>query len=278
MDLSFLSNGVLNAIRDLLTEKIYEIRLRENYKITVNYMGTRRVLSDYICKKDDIDFIINTVTEKSVYAYNDYIKNGFITTKNGVRIGICGQCVYQGDNIITIKNISSVNIRIPHLISGCSDGVFSKIIDNNSVYNSLIIAPPFCGKTTIVKDLAIKLNKSLNKNILIIDERGEFSVISGENIDKISFSNKYFAFNYALRSMSPDIVLTDELISDSDWRFVGSAISSGIKVIATIHADSISNLKDKKEFIDGLFCRYFVLRRDSIGIIDKTFDKDMKEI
>ena len=278
MELSFLPIKILSIINKYDFNNLYEIRLRENFGITFTYKGKKIFLPEITCKREDIDYIIDEITEKSVYAFNDYIKNGFITTKDGIRIGLCGQCVFDGDKIVTIKNISSLNIRIPHFVKECSNRIFNTIVIKNEILNTLIISPPFCGKTTIIKDISLKINEDFNKNILIIDERGEFAEIKGKNIDKISFSNKSYAFNFALRSMSPDIVITDELSTLSDWLFIKTAVYSGIKVIATVHSDSISDLKSKNNFILGLFDRYFILKKDNFGIIDKIFNKNLEEI
>ena len=289
MDLTFLPNKYTDAIKNINYNLLYEIRLRTGYPTKLNYNNEKVYLScqgitfekekAIICIKSDINEVINNVTERSLYAFNDRIKEGYLTTKNGIRIGLAGECVFFENKIQTIKNYSSLNIRIPHQIKDCSEKIIGKIFYDNTVNNSLLISPPFLGKTTLLKDIANKLNSSLNSSILIIDERGEFAEIEGENIDKISYSNKSFAFNYALRSMSPNIVITDELSSKEDWLCAKNAINSGVKIIASCHSDSVENLVKKEFYIKNLFDKYIVLAKNNgFGHADKIYNKDLKII
>lgn len=279
MNLSFLPLEILCQIENYDLDKLTEIRIRLNYPITVNYGGERITpVNNFRAKQSQIQYIIDNVTERSVYAYNNSIKQGFLTTKDGIRIGLCGECVFDKEGIITIKNFTSLNIRIPHFIKDCSKKIFPFVLQDK-IYNSLIISPPARGKTTILKDLSVKLNDIDCGQILIIDERNEFSLVSGSNIDKIVYSDKQFAFDYALRSMSPEIVITDELCCDSDWKFVKSAVNSGVKVIASCHASTIQELKDKNFFIDGVFDRYIFLKNTCLpGILDCVYKGDFSLI
>ena len=282
MDLLFLTDKIITALNKLNFNLLYEIRLRKDFPIKININGMFYYLTNdgasllktnaIICDENLIKEIIRNLTENSFYAFNDNIKQGFITSKSGIRVGIAGECVISDNKISTIKNITSLVIRLPHEIKGASNSIYNKIINNNSIYNSLILSPPFCGKTTILKDLARKINYNFNKNILIIDERGEFSSIKGENIDVIKYGNKSFAFNYALRSLSPEIVITDELCGEEDWTFINKAISSGVKVLASIHSNSVDNLKKLSGFVN-VFERYFLLDKSKgFGNLVSSFD------
>ncbi len=289
MNFDFMPSVIKSALKNLDLDNLYEIRLRVDFPIKINYAGKITYLSSrgpsiilsqgIICTKNYIDEIIKNTTEYSLYAFNDKIKQGFLPTNDGLRIGIAGECVFDNDKIVTIKNITSLNIRIPHNIHGSSNILLPKIINNKSIYNSLIISPPICGKTTILKDLAVKLNSILNLPILIIDERGEFSSIKGENIDSIKYSDKLFAFNYAIRSMSPSIIITDELSSEKDWLCAYCAVNSGVKIIASCHADGINQVKNKKFFNHEIFERYFCLEnKGKFGVLEHTYDNHYIEL
>ena len=143
-------------------DNLYEIRLRKNFPIKIKYEFrycylTKQGISllsenAIICNDEMINDIINNVSDHSIYSYNDQIQNGYITTCDGIRIGIAGECVFENGKIITIKNFQSLNIRIPHNIYGCADYVYGKIFQSN-IFNTLIVSPPFYGKTTLLKDL-----------------------------------------------------------------------------------------------------------------------------
>lgn len=289
MDLSFLSDEINRALDNIDKNLIYEIRLRKDFPIKINIKGIIGYLSTdgatffkeeaIICTEKLIQDIIRSLTENSIYAFNDYIKQGYIPTKSGIRVGIAGECVFNDGNIATIKNFTSLNIRIPHEVLGASNVICEKILNGNDIRNSLIISPPFCGKTTILKDLARKINKTFTKNILIIDERGEFSCINGENIDIIKYSNKSFAFDYALRSLSPEIVITDELSSENDWKFVKKAINGGVRIIASVHSYDINTLMNIRGFEKGIFERYFVFDKSKgFGNLRSCFDESFNII
>ena len=268
ISLNFLSELLQTALNKTDVDALSEIRLRVGYPIFGIFNGKKVFLSEegttlnkskaFICSNQDISKCIETATEKSLYAFNDRLKQGFLTTKDGVRIGLAGDCVFEGDKIITVKNISSLNIRIPHEIKDCSKKIYNKLFLRET-FNSLIISPPSKGKTTILKDLARKFNKFTDYSVMIIDERGEFATISGENIDIIKFSNKNYALNYGIRSMSPQIVITDELQTADDWQSAKTAAFSGVKIIASCHGKDINDLPNKEFFIKNVFERYVVL-------------------
>ncbi len=283
MDFNFLPNKFSSAINLLDLDKLTEIRCRVNYPVIIKYGGRLVYLSPkgattlrnnaLIFYMQDIIYIINKVTENSIYAFNDKIKQGYLTTENGLRIGIAGECVFNDGKIQTIKKFTSLNIRIPHFIDGCSNFILEKIY-NGQVLNTLIVSPPGFGKTTILKDLGLKLNKYNLGSILIIDERGEFSETQGENIDKILYSDKLYAFDYGVRSLSPNIVITDELSSKDDWTCVNHAVNSGVKIIASCHGDSVESLYSK-EFFNNIFDRYIILNGvGEPGQIKFIYDKE----
>jgi stage III sporulation protein AA len=282
MDLSFLPEEIICAINKIDIDKLYQLRLRENFAISLIYdnkyfyLGktglTRYENLAITCKKEHIKTCIDKLTEYSVYAFNESIKKGFLTSRDGVRIGLSGECVYDLE-LKTLKNITSLNVRIPHEIFNCSDKVFEYIREKDDVLSTILISPPFCGKTTILKDLARKINKYFDKSILIIDERGEFNSLGGVNIDKIRYGEKSFAFNCGVRAMSPDIVITDELSSNDDWNFAEKASYSGVKIIASCHAKDFDELSKKFSFNKNAFDRYVVLSKETnMGEINGVYN------
>ena len=269
MDFSFLGEEIANALKKVDFDKLTEIRIRRNFPVICKYSFERHYLTnngvDKSNKKtiiiDDkrIDSIINLLTEHSIYAHNEKIKQGFLISKDGIRVGVVGDCVYDGGKLISIKNFSSLYIRIPHDIKDCSESFFSEIFQKNNIKNTLIISPPAFGKTTLLKDIALKLDNTNLFSILILDERGEFSSVSGENIDILRYTSKYHGFLVGLRSMSPNVIITDEICGENDWKYLDSAKNSGVKIIASIHSDGFESVKNKKEFIDNIFDCYVVL-------------------
>ena len=128
---------------------IQEIRIKVGKPIILNLSYGEKIL-EYKTKVEDLKFMMAKISNYSLYAFEEEIKQGYITLKGGHRIGLAGECVISNGEVRTIKNISSLNIRISREVVGSSDKVMKLITNNNRVYNTLIVSPPKCGKTTIL--------------------------------------------------------------------------------------------------------------------------------
>lgn len=276
---------------------IYELRVRLNKPLIINYKGrdynlrlNNGLRNDvYTVDENLISYIISVATKQSLYAYAEQIQKGYISTDNGVRIGLCGTAVYNNESITMFKKITSLNVRIGHNIYGCSCDIVKNIVGENGVYNTLIISPPGAGKTTMLRDIVVKFSSDkCIKNILVIDERFEISGLNqefdlGENVDVISGTTKYFAFKECLKVMNPSVIVTDEISEECDLESIKLAAKSGVRVIATAHANDITELKSKKYFKclleDGYFERVVVLsKRNGVGTVEGIFDNNSKLI
>ena len=302
----------MNVIYEILPEKIqtlfnnlpiarvYELRLRTNAPIMVALAGRSFFLSQnglshnksdgIIATKIDMETIIHKATDYSLYASNEQLKNGFITIRGGVRLGICGEVVIENGAIQTIKNIQSINIRVPHQIRGCAYNILPYIFTQTAPMSTLIVAPPGCGKTTMLRDISWQVCDKYNApNVLVLDERGEIAATyMGENqldcgafADVISGAPKSYGFEYGLRSMRPDVIITDELSTAADIEMVKNATRSGVCVFASVHARDIDDLRRKplyKTLVEEcVFERYVVLTtKDTAGTVAGIFDKSLK--
>ena len=261
---------------------IYELRLRADKPVCVNYSGEYRYLSAYgltdrvenalNCTLDDIADCVYRAGNYSVYSVEEQIKQGFLTTKNGERIGLAGECVCEKGKTIAIRNFTSLCIRMPHEIVGCGEEIYNKCMSDR-VCNLLLISLPGLGKTTILRDLARIVSDQRGKNVLICDERGEISVGKlGKTCDIIKFSDKESAFEAGIRAMRPDIIVTDEL-SEKDVESVKKAVYAGVFVFASAHFSSIERVKTP--FMD-IFDRFVLLDEKKIGKIKKIYDKERR--
>lgn len=279
--------SILPSYLNVIVEKINlnflnEIRLRLNKPIAVNIKGKNFFLNNsgissssedaIMCSKPMIDEVLLNASNNSLYTINDEIINGYISVAGGVRIGVAGDVVFHNGTIKTIKNINSLNIRVPHEVKNCSLNLYPMLVHNGSIKNTLIISAPGAGKTTFLRDFAYQLGKrEQNLNVLIADERGEICGLAnnenGLNVgcfsDVYTNCSKSFAFMNGIRSMKPDVIITDEINLDKDIVAIENALTSGVKVVATIHANNIHDLKNKKQFHEilnsKLFERYVVL-------------------
>lgn len=279
-------------------KNLNEIRLRANQPVVVFIGGQPYFLSDYgltttfekaiILKKEEIEDVVFKASGNSIYSVNEQIKKGFLVVEGGIRIGVCGNVMIENEQVRTITDFSSLNIRIPHEIKNCSLSAFSSIVDEFGVNNTLILSPPGCGKTTFIRDFVWQLSQNnFCLNVLVLDERGEISGMGEMNLGKfcdvLSYTNKQQGFMQGIRSMSPNLIVTDELGGEDDIDALCYAMNCGVSVIATIHANSISQLKQKQGFKklldDKYFSRFVVLSsRQGPGTLEGVYNENLTRI
>ncbi len=256
----------------------------EKYFLSENGL-TKRLNEAIYSNKTTIEDIIFRASECSIYSVNEQIKKGFIMTKGGIRIGIAGNLIEEKGVIKTMTNFSSINIRIPHEIKNCSLKAFNSIYYNETIQNSLIIAPPGGGKTTFLRDFICQLSeRNLAYNVLVLDERGELDTGKpnslGNFTDIISFSRKIIGFENGIRALSPDLIVTDELSEKDDVDAIMYAVNCGVKIIASIHAsgiDDFANKENAKRLIqEQVFKRYVVLsNREGPGTLEGIYNEKL---
>ncbi len=265
-----LGNDIYNLILEKTKDKlITEIRLRLNRRITVKTLDANYQI-DHVVDASDFNHVVGTATQRSLYAYQDDIKRGFLSY-NGIRIGLCGEGVTDDKNLITIKNFSSLIIRIPHEIKGVSEKVFARI-SKDRLQNVLVVSPPYGGKTTLIRDIARVYSKTFDT--LIIDERNEIydeNFAFGDNIDVFKSTPKSLVVENLIRGLSPELIVVDELFPSVDYKIIKEITRSGINIIASIHAPSVEIIKTSFPDLLELFDVAVVLsNKPSVGNI-KSF-------
>lgn len=258
-----LSPRLLSRVKDLEKDLAYsanELRLRLNRPLSVScadkscYITESGELTENISRrlltveKKDIDHSFGYICEYSVYARQSEIACGFVTLKGGHRVGICGTAVSRDGALVNVRSISSLNIRIAREHKGCSGELLEKTRGISG--GILICGPPCSGKTTVLRDLARTL--SYKNRVSLIDGRGELAAACGgvfQNdvgmCDVFDGYPKDVAMEQALRSMSPQIIICDELGSETDVRAAENALNCGVRLIATAHAADFSELKNR---------------------------------
>lgn len=280
----FLPQYIKDALKYVNSVCVYEIRLRENKPVTVNYDGVYRYLGQFgltehkekalICQREDIDDCVYRAGQYSVYSVEEQIKQGFLTAAGGVRLGLSGEYVFDKGQPHALRNFNALCIRIPHEIFGCGKEIYQHCM-SDKVRSTLIVSPPGLGKTTILRDLARIISEKTGKNILICDERGEISLGNyGESCDVMKYADKTTAFGAGIRAMRPDIIITDEL-SEADCVPLKKAVLSGVKVIASAHFLDLEQIQTP--YLD-IFERFVVLNDKIIGKLKGIYDKNGEEL
>ncbi len=299
---NILPDVILRPLSLLKFDDLCEIRLRLGRPTTINYKNTyyffgRAGLCNeneaIVCTKELLQNVISKASNYSVYAVNEEIKDGFISVKNGVRIGLCGTVVIQDGKILTTKNISSINIRIPHQIVGAAYKISKFLFDiNGQVINTLIIGAPGVGKTTILRDLCLQLyKKRKDLNILLLDERMEIAASHegvpqlnvGNSTDIICGGKKEINIVNGIRSMSPNVIVLDEIGNLEDIKSVEYAVNCGVSVVASVHCKDIYELQKKQNFQNLINSRAFkrivvLSQNNGKGTIENMYDEYMKPI
>jgi stage III sporulation protein AA len=287
-------------------EKLQEIRLRMNAPLLIIYGNKEAFVTEdakmvdnpsraVIITKNEIRETMEYISNYSLYAFEDEIRQGFITINGGHRIGIAGKIIIEDDMIKGMKHISFINIRLAHQVKGCADTVLPFLVNHqlNGIYHTLIISPPRCGKTTLLRDMIRQLSNGTEylagMSVGVVDERSEIGACYmgtpqnelGIRTDILDCCPKAKGMMMLIRSMSPQIIAVDEIGSKEELDAIDYVIGCGCKLIATVHGSSLEDIKSKPTLSElvkkKLFERYIILSNvKGIGHLEEIYDSEGK--
>ena len=238
-------------------------RYQDEYLYLTAYGLSEKKSEALIAGKDEIEETVLAAGKFSVYAVEEQLKQGFITADCGERLGIAGHYVFENGQPLSVRDYTSLCIRIPHEILGCAEELYQSCCKAD-MPNLLIVSPPGQGKTTILRDLTRIISDRKKLNVLVCDERGEIGCLSvGERADVFRFADKRMAMSTGIRVMRPDVIVTDE-IAGGDIPSLEIAKNSGVKIVATLHAGCLSEVEIE---IQKIFDVIVVLDKIKIGKI-----------
>ena len=227
----------LMALPPHVRDKAREIRLRAGQAISVELIRDRHIVNADVTPQV-LASLIEVFCDYSVHSYARQLAQGFITLSGGHRAGFAGTAVAEGGNVSAIRDITSVNLRIAREFTGCSDELYYRL-PVGGMRSLLIIGRPMSAKTTVLRDFARNLSVNGYK-VAVIDERCEIAGSSfdlGTNTDVLSGYPKKAGFVTALRALSPDFIVCDEIAGDAGE--VAECLGSGVGVVMTMHCGSL---------------------------------------
>lgn len=251
-----------------------EIRLRAEGLCSVRINGRDYPLSRVLGEKELRD-ILERLTGGALYAERDRIRDGYVTIDGGIRIGVAGRASYNGGECIGIYDISSLVFRIPRCRSSFAEEVF-RLWQASGEGGMLILSPPGGGKTTLLRSLASYVGQT--KRLAVADERCEFSPedYSARHVDILRGYKRASGIEIAVRTMSPEVIMCDEIFSREDSEALLGALGAGVTVIATAHGTDIASIRRRNalsELLDaGMFSSLVTVVRED-GKFGYTFEE-----
>ncbi|MDQ0111646.1 stage III sporulation protein AA [Paenibacillus harenae] len=286
-------------------EQLEEIRIREGRPLEVGFRGQSRfVASDgslrqaaddtYKPSADLCRKLLERITNYSLYAMEEELRRGFITVTGGHRIGLAGRTILDGGSVRGIRDIGAFNIRIAREVVGASVHLLPKLVDRSrkTLHSTLILAPPQQGKTTLVRDIARSVSYGYwqqadadgwqGRKVGIVDERSEIAACMrgiptfdiGPRTDVMDACPKAEGMMMLLRSMSPEVIIADEIGRPEDGEAIREASHAGVSVVATAHAYDLQDARGRpvlqKLLDEGTFAYVVELKRTAEGIMHRV--------
>ncbi len=281
-------------------DQVQEIRLRihapllmvyynHEYYLTTEGKLSKQAGEAYIVSRSGLKETLEYISSYSLYAFEEELKQGFITVQGGHRIGVAGKAITDASGIRGMKFISFINVRLSHQVRGCADQVMPYLYKEGRVLHTLIISSPGCGKTTLLRDMIRQISDGCGPgpgiNVGVVDERSEIGACYqgtpqnelGIRTDILDCCPKAQGMMMMIRTMSPQVIAVDEIGGKEDMEAIAYVMNCGCKLIATVHGNSLEDIRQKpvlgRLMEERWFERYIVLDNErKMGKIKGIYD------
>lgn len=227
-----------------------ELRLRAGRTIAFSSIGHETVFGKQIIRTEDLQETLGRATRYSVHSFGESLQNGFVTLEGGHRLGLCGTAILRDGAVSGIRSLSSINLRIASQVRGAADMVTSSLLKNGWPVSTILLSPPAWGKTTLLRDCVRQLSEQ-GVRVGVADERCEIAGSAGgipqfdlgPTTDVLDSAPKAEAALLLLKTMSPALLVMDEITAPRDVEAVSYAAHCGAAVLATAHALNITEFR-----------------------------------
>lgn len=259
-------------------EQLEELRLRRGFAMTALLPEGEVATDGPPIGEEELRQVVENATQASAHTVLDKVRQGFVTLRGGHRIGLCGSMIKKDGQTVTLRDISSLSLRVARPVEGQAKGLLPELTDQGVPINTLIIAPPGAGKTTLLRDLIRGLSDGdigPPRRVGVADERGEIAALwqgepqlyVGRHTDIIDGCPKAEGLSILIRGMNPQAVAVDEITDPSDVEAIRSTAGCGVTLLATAHGNGVEDLMRRPVYrtlmADKVFRRLVIIgRRD----------------
>lgn len=249
-------------------EQVEELRLRRGFPMTALLPGGEVETGGPCVGEEELRQVVENATQASAHTALDRVRQGFVTLRGGHRVGMCGTVARRDGQIVTLREISSLSIRVARCVEGPARALLPDLMENGVFLSTLVLAPPGAGKTTLLRDLIRGLSDGdagSPRRVGVVDERGEIAALwrgepqfyVGRHTDVMDGCGKAEGLSILIRGMNPQIVAVDEITDPADVRAVMSAAGCGVALIATAHGGGAGDLERRAAYRELLAARIF---------------------
>ncbi len=254
-----------------------ELRLRAGWPMTALIGGEERPLGGPPVEPRELEQLVEIASRASLHTVLDQVRRGYLTVEGGHRIGLCGTAALREGEIHSIRTISSANLRVARQVRGAAAPVLDGLCPGGRLSDTLILAPPGLGKTTLLRDLIRSVSEGEGCSplrVALADERGEVAALYngvpqlevGRRTDVAEGCPKAQGLMLLLRAMNPQVLAVDEITAPEDVRALTTAAGCGVTLLATAHGEGRADLERRPLYRplleEGLFRFLVRIRRE----------------
>lgn len=262
-----------------------EIRCRTGRPLELIVSGNQWLPSDNsrmpIFSREQARELLQKIGKYSLYTLEEELKRGYVTIQGGHRIGLAGRVITERGHVLRLRDVTFFNIRLAKQKIGAALPLVPFLYNRRRWFNTLLIGAPQTGKTTMLRDLARLVSEGIaeryiaSRKTAIVDERSEIAGCVngvpqnrlGARTDVMDACPKAEGMMMMIRSMSPEVLIVDEIGGSEDTAALFEALNAGVTVMATAHGFTFDQLAQRpsiRPLIDAkLFDRFVVLSRRS---------------